>query len=87
MVNTKIIIIFFILFINQILALRCKCTSNGFNSNSNASKTCCNNQNGKNINNIVGNYLGCESNTIDRSKFSTCCKEQNSNLYGGCSVL
>ncbi|KAF9899062.1 hypothetical protein EC991_009685 [Linnemannia zychae] len=74
-------------------AFRCKCTSNGFNSDSTSGIACCNELNGTVLKNAFGNFLGCDSDSlggnsgVNYGKFDTCCKGKNSNYYRGCSVL
>ena len=61
MFNIKFIIyLFALVFINQTLALRCSCTSNGFNTYSDESILCCNNQSGSIIKRAFDcGFLGC----------------------------
>ncbi|KAF9311193.1 hypothetical protein BG003_007690 [Podila horticola] len=70
-------------------ALRCKCTSNGFNSQGDWGLACCQKLGGQVLKNIVGNFLGCDSDSLgaNNDKFNDCCKGYNSNYYRGCSVL
>ncbi|KAF9321291.1 hypothetical protein BG006_002641, partial [Podila minutissima] len=70
-------------------ALRCKCTSNGFNNQSDWGIACCKKLGGQVMQNTFGNFLGCDSDSLgaNNDKFNECCKSYNSNYYRGCSII
>ncbi|KAF8936990.1 hypothetical protein BGZ47_009232, partial [Haplosporangium gracile] len=74
-----------ILVLDTAEATRCKCTSNGFNSDSSSGVACCQKLGGKVLRNVFNNFIGCDSGSLGANydAFNGCCKEYNPNLYRG----